>query len=43
MMNQIGGWMNDGTGDAGWIGIAISVLVVIMLAVVITRQFSTKA
>lgn len=43
MMNQMGGWMNGGTGGAGWIGIAIGVLVVVMLAVVITRQFSTKA
>ena len=42
MMNQVGGWMNGGTGDGGWILIALGVLVVVMLAVVITRQFSTK-
>ena len=43
MMNQVGGWMNGGTGGAEWIWIAFGVLVVVLLVVVITKQFNTKA
>ena len=43
MMNQVGGWMNGGTGGAAWIWIAIGVLVVVLLVVIITKLFATKA
>ena len=43
MMNQVGGWMNGGTGGAEWIWVVAGTLVVVLLVVVIVRLVNTKA
>jgi uncharacterized membrane protein len=43
MMNQLDGWMSGGTGGEMLIWTVIGVLVVVLLVVVITKQFNTKA
>jgi hypothetical protein len=43
MMNQTDGWMNGWVGPGMWIWTVIGVLVVVLLVVVTTKQFTKNS